>query len=61
MDYQKARAIQKVRYEKRNHGMRSRHRRRTVPFGALLDALAGGLASVGVRQGGKTRPSSPAY
>jgi hypothetical protein len=61
MDYRKAHAIQQFRYKRASDEVRRRRRRRSVPSSELLEALAGGLASIGVRQGGKTRPSSPAY
>lgn len=61
MDYRKARAIQQFRYKRTSDEARDHRRRRSVTLGELLDALAGGLASIGVRQGGRARPSSPAY
>ena len=60
MDYLKARAIQQFRYKRMRDEVRNRGRR-SVSFGELLDALAGGLASIGVREGGRIRPASPAY
>jgi hypothetical protein len=60
-DYRKARAVQQFRYKATSDEVRNRRRRCSVSIGERLDALAGGLASIGVRQGGRTRPSSPAY
>ena len=60
MDHQKARARQQFRHKKTRDEARNR-RRWSMSLGELLDALAGGLASIGVHEGGSIRPASPAY
>jgi hypothetical protein len=61
MDYQKVRAIQQFRYKRPSDEVRYRRRRRSGSLRELLDALARGLASLGSRRPGRTRPASRAY
>ncbi|HUG32625.1 MAG TPA: hypothetical protein VMM14_07025 [Acidimicrobiia bacterium] len=62
IDYGKVRAIQQLRFgESGEHRDRRRRKRQYKPLSELLGALAGGLASIGIRRKGESRPAGPAY
>ncbi|MFP3880800.1 MAG: hypothetical protein ACLFRT_03370 [Actinomycetota bacterium] len=65
VNYEKARAVQELRYIKPSEEARrdrSRQRRRHWSLPDLLGALAGRLAAIGIqRKDGKRRPASPAF
>lgn len=62
IDYRRVRAIQQFRYgESGEHRDRRRRKREYKALSELLGALASGLASIGTRGDGESRPASPAY
>lgn len=62
IDYGKVRAIQQFRFGETGENRDRRRRKREYrSLKELLGALAGGLASIGIRGDGQSRPAGPAY